>query len=340
MSILGNAQGTKRTVVFAKETAFGTKAAAAGAKLMPRVETSLNTNFESYQSEEIRADMQRSPSVVGFEKVEGDIKGELAAGQWAAFFAAALRGTFTSQAKKPIITKTADGAGEKNGKILIVPQSNHTTDSFTLEDVFRDINVSRQYIGCRVSKISVDVQPNGIASIVVSFLGQRGEESTAAYFTTPTDLTQSGKLAGVKGVLQVNKRPVGLVTAFKLDIDLGASSEPVLGAKFAPDVFIGTIAVSGSFTMYFQDKTMIDAVRNGTDLSLALRMDAEEATGSDYLTFILPGVKVTSNELDDGAKNIMQTLNFDAFPAVWDAQSQIDNVLKVATTMIVQDTLA
>lgn len=340
MSILGNAQGTKRTVVFAKETAFGTKAATAGAKLMPRVETSLNTNFESYQSEEIRADMQRSPSVVGFEKVEGDIKGELAAGQWAAFFAAALRGTFTSQAKKPIITKTADGAGEKNGKILIVPQSNHTTDSFTLEDVFRDINVSRQYIGCRVSKISVDVQPNGIASIVVSFLGQRGEESTAAYFTNPTNLTQSGKLAGVKGVLQVNKRPVGLVTAFKLDIDLGASSEPVLGAKFAPDVFIGTIAVSGSFTMYFQDKTMIDAVRNGTDLSLALRMDAEEATGSDYLTFILPGVKVTSNELDDGAKNIMQTLNFDAFPAVWDAQSQIDNVLKVATTMIVQDTLA
>lgn len=340
MSILGNAQGTKRTVVFAKETAFGTKAAAAGAKLMPRVETSLNTNFESYQSEEIRADMQRSPSVVGFEKVEGDIKGELAAGQWAAFFAAALRGTFTSQAKKPIITKTADGAGEKNGKILIVPQSNHTTDSFTLEDVFRDINVSRQYIGCRVSKISVDVQPNGIASIVVSFLGQRGEESTAAYFTNPTDLTQSGKLAGVKGVLQVNKRAVGLVTAFKLDIDLGASSEPVLGAKFAPDVFIGTIAVSGSFTMYFQDKTMIDAVRNGTDLSLALRMDAEEAVGSDYLTFILPGVKVTSTELDDGAKNIMQTLNFDAFPAVWDAQSQIDNALKVATTMIVQDTLA
>lgn len=125
-----------------------------------------------------------------------------------------------------------------------------------------------------------------------------------------------------------------------MDIDLGASSELVLGAKFAPDVFIGTIAVSGSFTMYFQDKTMIDAVRNGTNLSLALRMDAEEATGSDYLTFILPGVKVTSNELDDGAKNIMQTLNFDAFPAVWDAQSQIDNVLKVATTMIVQDSLA
>ncbi|WP_280513139.1 phage tail tube protein [Mannheimia haemolytica] len=116
MSILGNSQGTKRTVVFAKESSFGTKAAPTGAKIMPRVETSLNTNFESYQSEEIRDDLQRSASVIGFEKVEGDIKGELAAGQWAAFFAAALRGSFTAQAKKPIITKTTDGTGEKTVK--------------------------------------------------------------------------------------------------------------------------------------------------------------------------------------------------------------------------------
>lgn len=337
---MAQSQGTKRTVIFAKESAFGTKPARTGAKIMPRVETSLNTNFESYQSQEIRDDMQRSPSVVGFEKVEGDIKGELAAGQWAAFFAAALRGSFTEQAKAPIIKKTANGNGEKPGKILIVPKTNHSTDSFTLEDVFKDIALSRSYIGCRVSKMSLDVQPNGIASVTVSFLGQRGEESATAYFTNPTDLTQSGKLAGVKGQLQVNKRAVGLVTSFKLDIDLGANSEPVLGAKYAPDVFIGTVAVSGSFTMYLQDKTMIDAVRAGSNLSLALRMDAEDSTNSDYLSIILPGIKVTSADIDDGAKNLMQTLSFDAFPAVWDAASTVDDSLKVATTMIVQDTLA
>lgn len=335
-----NAQGTQRTVVFAKETAFGTKPARTGAKIMPRVETSLNANFEAYQSEEIRADMQRSPSVIGFEKVEGDLKGELSAGQWSAFFAAALRGVFTAEAKAPIIKKTTQGTGEKAGKILVVPQTNHTTDSFTIEDHFKDIGLSRTYLGCRVSKLSLDVQPNGIASITVTFLGQRGEESQTAHFTNPTNVAQSGKLAGVKGSLRLGGRQLALVTAFKLDIDLGASSEPVLGAKFAPDVFIGTVAVSGSFTMYLQDASMIQAVRQGSNLSLALRMDAEDSNGSDYLTIILPGIKVTSNELDDGAKNIMQTLNFDAFPAVFDPQSTIDDSLKVATTMIVQDTLA
>lgn len=337
---MANSQGTQRSVALSKETTFGTKPAKNTAKIIPRVETTLNVNFDSFQSEEIRDDMQRSASIIGFEKVEGDLKGELAAGQWAWAFAAALRGAFGADAKAPIIKKTANGQGEKNGKILIVPQTNHSTDSFTIEDWFKDITLSRQYVGCRVSKLSLEVEPNGIASITVTFLGQRGEEAAAQYFTNPPSIAQSGKLAGVKGSLQVNKKQVAMVTSFKLDIDLNASSEAVLGASYAPDVFIGQVAVSGSFTMYLQDKLMIEAVRRGTDLSLALRMDAGSETNSDYLTFILPAIKLTSAEIDDGAKNLMQTLNFDAFPAVWDAASTIDDSLKVVTTMIVQDTLA
>lgn len=251
-----------------------------------------------------------------------------------------LRGVFTAQAKPPIIKKTANGAGEKNGKILIVPTTNHTTESFTFEDVFKDIGVSRTYLGCRVSKLSLDVQPNGIASVSVSFLGQRSEESSSAYFSNPGQLNQSGKLVGVSGKLLFNKQPLGLVTGFKVDIDLNASSEPVLGARYAPDVFIGTIAVSGSFSIYMQNKAMFDKLRAGTSLSLELRMDAEATTGTDYLSIILPAVKLTSIDTDDGAKNIIQTLNFDAFPGVYDPQSTLDDSLKVATTMIIQDTLA
>ena len=153
-------------------------------------------------------------------------------------------------------------------------------------------------------------------------------------------MTQSAKVAGVNGQLMVNKTKAALVTGLKMDIDLNASSEAVLGAKYAPDVFIGTVAISGSFTMYFQDKTMIDAVRSGANLSLALRMDAESVDNGDYLTFILPGVKATSIEIDDGAKNLIQTLNFDAFPAIYDAESTIDDVLKKPTTLIIQDSLA
>lgn len=67
---------------------------------------------------------------------------------------------------------------------------------------------------------------------------------------------------------------------------MNASSEAVLGEKYAPDVFIGTIAISGSFTMYMQDKSMIEAVRSGKNISLAIRMDAGSADNADYVTFI------------------------------------------------------
>ncbi|TNG94879.1 hypothetical protein FHQ28_05655 [Pasteurellaceae bacterium USgator11] len=337
---MASAQGVKRKVIVGKETTFGTKATKTGAKIIPRTESTLNSVFDSFSSQEIRANMQRAPSIVGFEKVEGDLKGELAAGQWSQFLASALRGTWTTAAKTPILTKTTGGTAEKQGKILVVPEAGHTTDSFTIDDWFEDINLHRIYTGCRVSKISIDVQPNGIASITVTFLGQKGEETETAYFTSPTEVVQSPKLAGVNGQLQVKKAKAGLVTGFKIDIDLNASSEAVLGEKFAPDVFIGTIAVSGSFTMYLQDKSMIEAVRKGADMSLALRMDAGSDDNADYMTIILPGIKVTSANVDDGAKNLIQTLNFDAFPAVYDESSTIDDVLKKATTIIIQDTLA
>ena len=195
---MANAQGVKRKVTFAKETTFGVRAAKGIGKVMPRTESSLNSTFDSFSSEEIRENMQRSPSIVGFEKVEGDLKGELSAGQWSDFFAAALRGTWT-EAKSPILKKTSTGAGEKQGKLLVIPETGHTTDSFTLEDTFADIGLSRIYTGCRVSKISLDIQPNGIASIAVTFLGQKGEESQTAYFTGAQEVTQSAKVAGVNG---------------------------------------------------------------------------------------------------------------------------------------------
>ncbi|MCL7772517.1 phage tail tube protein, partial [Pasteurella multocida] len=179
-----------------------------------------------------------------------------------------------------------------------------------------------------------------IASITTTFLGQRGEESATAYYTNPTPQIQSEKLAGVNGRLMLNKKTAALVTGFKLDIDLNASSEPVLGAKYAPDVFIGTVKVDGSFTMYFQDKKMIDAVRTSENLSLALRLDAGDATNADYMSIILPGIKATSIDIDDGEKLLMQTCNFSAFPAVYDSASRIDDSLKKPTTIIIQDTLA
>ena len=68
---MASAQGVKRKIVIAKETTFGAKVTATDGKIIPRTESSLNSNFDSFASSEIHENMQRSPSIVGFEKVEG-----------------------------------------------------------------------------------------------------------------------------------------------------------------------------------------------------------------------------------------------------------------------------
>lgn len=65
--------------------------------------------------------------------------------------------------------------------------------------------------------------------------------------------------------------------------------------------------------MYMQDKSMIEAVRSGKNISLAIRMDAGSADNADYVTFIFPESRRQVLMLMMVLKNLIQTLNFDAF---------------------------
>lgn len=325
------AQGVMRSLAFALESVFGTKPAASSGKVMTRIEHTLNVNVDQIQSKELRTDFQRAESRNGFRKVEGDIKGELAAGQWSQFFAAALRGTFGA-AVAPLVAKTAAPANEKVGKTLAVPSTGHTNQSFTFEDWFSDVSISSVYTGCRVSKIDIDIKPNGYAEVSVSILGQDGKDSAVRYFTSPADVAQSGKLAGVNGKLMANGAQVALITGMKVSIDLSANSEAVVGSNVAPDVYIGSVVVSGSFTCYFADLSMRTAANNDTPMSIAIRMDASTSTNSDYVAIVIPAAKITMPTVDDGEKMLIQDVKFTAFPAAFGAQP--------ATSIIFQDTLA
>lgn len=136
-------------MVIAKEMSLALNQQRQQEKLFQERKAHLILYLIVFLGEEIRENMQRSPSIVGFEKVEGDLKGELAAGQWSHFFAAAvLRGDWTD-VKAPIIKKTIAGTGEKQVP-LVIPEKNHTTDSFTIEDIFSDISLSRIYTASRI----------------------------------------------------------------------------------------------------------------------------------------------------------------------------------------------
>ena len=154
----------------------------------------------------------------------------------------------------------------------------------------------------------------------------------ARYFTAPNTVTQSAKMSGILGKLMVNGVASAVVTGAKISIDLGASSEAVVGSNVAPDVYIGSVKVDGSLTCYFNDASMRAAANADTAMSLALRVDASSAIASDYVAIVLPAIKLSMPSLDDGEKLLTQSINFTAYPAVFGALA--------ATTIAIQDTLA
>lgn len=95
-----------------KKQSFGTNQQRQQEKLFQERKAHLILYLIVFLGEEIREKTcKRSPSIVGFEKVEGDLKGELASWSMVSLKPAVLRGDLTD-VKAPIIKKTIAGTGK------------------------------------------------------------------------------------------------------------------------------------------------------------------------------------------------------------------------------------
>jgi hypothetical protein len=90
------ATGTAKQLVAKKQTALGTKAAAAGAQVYRRVTSTIDLAKDTYKSNEIRPSRQRSDFRHGVRRVEGSINGELSVGTYSEFMASVLRSAWAA----------------------------------------------------------------------------------------------------------------------------------------------------------------------------------------------------------------------------------------------------
>ena len=90
------ATGVAKQLVAKKQTALGTKAAAAGAQVYRRVTSTIDLAKDTYKSNEIRPSRQRSDFRHGVRRVEGTINGELSVGTYSEFMASVLRSAWAA----------------------------------------------------------------------------------------------------------------------------------------------------------------------------------------------------------------------------------------------------
>ena len=220
------------------------------------------------------------------------------------------------------------------GKRTFVPQTGHTDDSFTVEELYQDLSpvVSCITTGQQVNTMDIDASPNSMVKISFGFMGKNANPATnTAYFTSPAAVPSEGTMSSPSGLAVVNGTKTCDLTSFKLSINNNITQESVV---FCPDMGAksrGNVAVTGTFTALFKDITFLNYFDAEQEITLSASWIAQDG---DVISVYLPRVKINSSTRDDGQKVIIITCNFTAL------ESYGLVVGEEKTTITIQDTSA
>ena len=204
------------------------------------------------------------------------------------------------------------------GKKLSIPSEvdDRTDDSFTVEQYYADIGVSRVASGVKFGSASISMSPDSMATVEFAMMGKDMVSSGTRYFTAPSAATASSVMAANKASLIIDGQPEVLVTSLSLEINGGLEAGKTIG-NLLPDntrpaaaIFQGVIEVSGELTAYFEDDALFAKFRDDTDITLSVRFIGDNGK---ELIIKLPRVRLGSASPDDTPTGgLSQTISFNA----------------------------
>lgn len=234
-------------------------------------------------------------------------------------------------------TADADASLSIPGMITYIPETAHTSDTFTIERYDSATDTSQVGNGCKVGVVDISVQPDQAPTISMSGVGiDRRDYSTgdSPSLTSPTAAGNGSLMAAAIGYIRVNGSAVAVVTGYNLSIDTGLSNQPVVGANTSPDVFYGRAAqVTGSLTILREGVTIENLFDDESEFELNLFAAAPGSEPRSFYNFFLPRVKLTSATVSDPDGPAIITANFRALKKATATGYQ-------ATTLIIQDSSA
>ncbi|MCR9256272.1 MAG: phage tail tube protein [Alphaproteobacteria bacterium] len=222
------------------------------------------------------------------------------------------------------------------GKETFIPASGHSSDSYTIEHYFSDIDVSELFTGCRFGSLAVNMPASGLVTLDLGVTGAGFDYlggGTAPYFTSPSAAATTGLTAAVNGSLRIGGQDVAIVTGLDVTLDLGLSGDPVVGSDTLQDIFFGTSRLTGRFTAFYQDNAFAEMFRDETEAELHVVMSLAGADPQDFVSIFLPRIKLASADASDGQRGIQRTYKFAGLRAAQGGAG----VKHHPTTIVIQD---
>jgi hypothetical protein len=219
------------------------------------------------------------------------------------------------------------------GKVSYVPLTGHTDDSYAFENWAATVSQSLRFLGQKVSSVSIDMPPNEKVMVDFGFMGQDRAKSTTQYFTSATAAGTSQMQTGLSGAIYINGTATAVLTGFKLQIEGGHEVQGVVGSNLTPDVFAGSVDVSGSFSVLWSSGTFDDLFDAETEVPIVIVLRDSTSAATEAMSITIPYAKLSGGSQPDAEKAITQSFDFVA--RVGDGTSGYQ-----ATTLQIQDTLA
>jgi hypothetical protein len=197
------------------------------------------------------------------------------------------------------------------GKTTTVPATNHTDDSYAIEEWFADIAQSEVYTGMKVNNMTVQLPASGLATVDFGFTGKDlGSKGTTAYYTSPTAQGTDGIYAAVNGVVLFNGAPVAVITSADFTVEKATENATVVGSNSVQEIFTGRVRANGNLSVYFTDAAFRNVFDNETPVSLVFAFTESNAPGAKFVSFTLPKVKFNSFSKDDQELGLVASTSF------------------------------
>ena len=173
------------------------------------------------------------------------------------------------------------------GKRVFTPASGHVSRKFAIEHYFADLDIFELFTECRIGGMNFNLPATGMATVEIPIMGrdmETGSAGSAPFFSAPADVTGTGILAAVNGLIRVQGVNQGIITGAQVNINLSPESPAVVGQNFVPEIFLGRTEITGQLTAFFEDLTLVNYFRDETEISVLLYLLASSADAADAMT--------------------------------------------------------
>lgn len=262
-------QGSRSSLAYIAETAFGTTPSTPTFAYLPFNTHSLDLSKDRVEGNEIQADRMTRVDRHGNVQAGGSIEVDLRKGDFDELLESAMFNSFSTNVLKV----------------------GTTPKYFSIEDAANDISQYRLFKGMAVSNMSVSIAPNQMVTGNFDLVGKTMTQSSSTASTggTPTAATSNAPFDSYSGTISDGGSAVSIVTSLEFSVSNSLAPTFVVGSDSAQALEYGRAVVEGTMTVYYEDATLINKFINETESTIEVSVD--DPTGLNPYTFLFPRVK-------------------------------------------------